>query len=82
MPDERLGEVPVAGIVWANTVKEAERAQAWEAIALEVRQKLEAYKVPRRWFALPELPRNQMGKVDRNEAVKLAFQFLGSDPQD
>ena len=82
MPDERLGEVPVAGIVWANTVKEDERAQAWHAIASAARQKLEAYKVPRRWFALTELPRNQMGKVDRNEAVKLAFQFLGSEPQD
>ena len=80
-PDARLGEVPVAGIVWANTVKEDQRAKAWEAIAVAARDKLEAYKVPRRWFPLPELPRNQTGKVDRNEAVKLAVQFLGTEPE-
>jgi long-chain acyl-CoA synthetase len=80
-PDERLGEVPVAGIVWANTVKEDERAKAWESIAVAAREKLEAYKVPRRWFALSELPRNLTGKVDRNEAVKLAVQFLGTEPE-
>lgn len=80
-PDERLGEVPVAGIVWAGAVKESERAKAWESIAAAARDKLEAYKIPRRWFALTELPRNQTGKVDRNEAVKLAVQFLGIEPE-
>ena len=51
------------------------------AIAVAAREKLEAYKVPRRWFALSELPRNLTGKVDRNEAVKLAVQFLGTEPE-
>lgn len=77
MPDERLGEIPVAGIVWRERLDAAAQALAWESVAVEARRFLEAYKVPRRWFTLPELPRNLMGKVDRARAAALAAEALG-----
>ncbi len=57
LPDERLGEIPVAGIVWDQAatadVPEPER---FRLTAAEVRNDLAAYKVPRRWFTLAEEP--------------------------
>lgn len=72
MPDERLGEIPVAGIVWEKSVAAGERQAAWEGIAAEARRSLEPYKIPRRWFSLDELPRNLTGKVDRMRAAAAA----------
>jgi len=72
MPDERLGEIPVAGIVWDKSVAAGERQAAWERIATEARRSLEPYKIPRRWFPLDELPRNLTGKVDRMRAAAAA----------
>jgi long-chain acyl-CoA synthetase len=60
VPDERLGQ-RVAALVQpqpGHTVAAAELAAACKAV-------LSSYKVPERWGALPELPRNAMGKVVR-----------------
>jgi acyl-CoA synthetase (AMP-forming)/AMP-acid ligase II len=71
-PDERLGEVPVAGLLWDNGIPESEREAAWRGIAEKARGALEAYKIPRWWFTLAEMPRNATGKVDRRAALALA----------
>ena len=49
VPDERLGEVPVAGIVWAGAPDDA-------ALLEEMRGDLAHYKVPRALFSLERVP--------------------------
>jgi acyl-CoA synthetase (AMP-forming)/AMP-acid ligase II len=77
LPDERLGEVPVAGIVWAHDGAGGDAREA--ALAAQARGRLEAYKVPRRWFALDAVPLNPNLKVDRLRALQLATALLGSE---
>ena len=62
MPDERLGELPVAFVVDAGP----EPATDAELIAL-CRAHLVAYKVPAAFHHVPTLPRTEVGKVRRAE---------------
>jgi acyl-CoA synthetase (AMP-forming)/AMP-acid ligase II len=70
LPDERLGEIPVAGIVWEG---EADP----DALLQEMRTDLAAYKVPRRVFTLDAVPLTPRDKVDRKQAGELAREALG-----
>ena len=65
IPDDRLGERPVAGVVWTGHSDHASLTQF-------AREKLAAYKVPREWFDLDEIPLTDRGKVDRREALSIA----------
>lgn len=71
VPDDRLGERPVAGIVWAGGPDEAK-------VLDEVREVLAAYKVPRQTFTLDAVPLTPRDKVDRKRATALAVEALGS----
>jgi acyl-CoA synthetase (AMP-forming)/AMP-acid ligase II len=71
MPDERLGEVPVAGVVWAGVADDA-------VLLDEVREGLAAYKVPRALFPLDAVPLTAREKVDRRRAAELARDALGA----
>ena len=66
LPDPRLGEVPVAAVVWAMDPDV-------DALRRDLRDRIAHYKVPRSYFAVAELPRNQLGKVDRLGASQLAM---------
>jgi long-chain acyl-CoA synthetase len=57
VPDERLGEVPWAFVVTQDGPADEAALTAW------CREKLVAYKVPVRFVGIPELPRNAVGKV-------------------
>jgi acyl-CoA synthetase (AMP-forming)/AMP-acid ligase II len=73
LPDERLGERPVAGIVWAGE-------QAEQALIEELRAGLAPYKVPRQLFAIDAVPLTARDKVDRPAALELAKRALvGTD---
>ena len=72
IPDDRLGDMPVAGIVWAGTPIDD------DALATHCRASIEAFKVPRRWFVLDEIPLTAAGKLDRRAAEKLASARLGA----
>jgi len=52
-----------------------------EEIRARMKERLTAYKVPRKVFVLPELPRNPMGKVLRRE-VRDAVEKLRADGAD
>lgn len=71
LADDRLGEVPVAGLLW-----DAEHGPATTveltALSAHLREQLAAYKVPRRWFNVEEVPLTPLGKVDRAAARTLA----------
>jgi acyl-CoA synthetase (AMP-forming)/AMP-acid ligase II len=71
VPDERLGERPVAGIVWTGEPDEA-------ALLAQLREELAAYKVPRELFALDSVPLTPRDKVDRKRATALALEALGA----
>jgi acyl-CoA synthetase (AMP-forming)/AMP-acid ligase II len=71
LPDERLGELPVAGVVWAGDPDEP-------ALLEELRTVLAAYKVPRATFPVDAVPLTQRDKVDRIRSAELACDVLGT----
>lgn len=61
LPDPRWGEVVAVAVVLR------EGAPATEAeLAAHLQQRLARFKLPRRWFFLPELPKTALGKVQRS----------------
>ncbi|MFF2505441.1 FadD3 family acyl-CoA ligase [Streptomyces sp. NPDC058067] len=64
-PDARLGEVGVAFVVVSGPVTE-EELTAW------TRERLANFKVPRRFVAVEELPRNAGGKLLKGELRRAA----------
>ena len=59
-PDERWGEVGCAYVVLApGAALEPESLRGW------ARERLAAFKIPKRFAAVPELPRTQTGKVQK-----------------
>jgi malonyl-CoA/methylmalonyl-CoA synthetase len=57
--DRMRGEVPVAYVVVNQTLDAA-------AIEMRCREKLASFKVPREFIAVDQLPRNAMGKIQKN----------------
>jgi acyl-CoA synthetase (AMP-forming)/AMP-acid ligase II len=70
LADERLGERPVAGIVWTSEPDE-------RALLDELRGILAAYKVPRATFPLDAVPLTPRDKVDRIRVAEIAAVALG-----
>ncbi|MDT5167099.1 MAG: HIP---CoA ligase, partial [Mycobacterium sp.] len=65
MPDERLGEVPVA---WVRAIPGATLEPA--AVLANLRNTLAGYKVPVHVELVNEFPRNEIGKVLRRTLVE------------
>jgi long-chain acyl-CoA synthetase len=63
-PDDMLGQIPVLFYVADSTYSEAE-------LIKYLSQKMEKYKLPKRFVALEEVPRNRMQKIDRRELHRL-----------
>jgi malonyl-CoA/methylmalonyl-CoA synthetase len=59
LPDRVRGEVPVAYIVMTQTVEPG-------VIEARCREKLASFKIPREFIAIDKLPRNAMGKIQKN----------------
>lgn len=71
LPDERLGERPVAAVVWAGEPDEVALLEA-------LRSTLAAYKVPRATFAIDHVPLTAREKVDRQRVAELARETIGA----
>jgi malonyl-CoA/methylmalonyl-CoA synthetase len=68
LPDETWGEIAVAAVIprpGHEAALDEEGLRSW------AKQRIASYKVPKRVFVLPELPRNPIGKVVKPELVKL-----------
>ena len=65
LPDEEWGEIVAAVVVLKSTVSSDE-------LNIFMRSKMPAYRVPRKYLYLSELPRNAMGKVTKND-LKVLF---------
>ena len=72
VPDDRLGERPVALVVPRRRPFDAEAFVGWAA------GKVAAYRRPREALAVDALPRGHNGKVDRAAATRLAVGRLGA----
>jgi acyl-CoA synthetase (AMP-forming)/AMP-acid ligase II len=72
MPDERLGQIPVAAYV----MKAGEAAPDEEALRAMLREKLLAYQVPVHIFMLDELPRTPSLKVSQPELKALLAELI------
>jgi fatty-acyl-CoA synthase/O-succinylbenzoic acid--CoA ligase len=66
VPDERLGEVPVALVVTDGT------PLSLDGVRQSLRRQLAPYELPRRLHLVDAIPRTDNGKVDR-QAVAQAF---------
>lgn len=64
IPDEEWGEIVAAALVAHNREVDPAALDPW------LREELPAYKIPRRYRYLAELPRNALGKVTKNELKK------------
>ena len=69
VPDDRLGEVPVAFVVRSGAV-DADTLIAW------ANERLASYKVPRAVWFLSKLPLNSVPKVDKVALVNVAREML------
>jgi acyl-CoA synthetase (AMP-forming)/AMP-acid ligase II len=65
VPDERLGEVPVAFVV----LTDAAAAVDTDALTAHCREHLSPWKVPARFVRVGSLPRNDAGKILRKDLV-------------
>ncbi|EAZ82665.1 acyl-CoA synthetase [Algoriphagus machipongonensis] len=64
IPDEEWGELVVAALV-ADKEFDTKELNSW------IRERMPSYKTPRKYIFIPDLPRNVMGKVTKNELKKL-----------
>lgn len=73
VPDDRLGEIPAAGLVLKPPARETGDARTLVTeVAARARRELAPYKVPRRWFLLDALPITPNSKLDRQGATARA----------
>lgn len=73
LPHPDGGEEVVAAVVLADGHTEANR----DELRTHTKRHLTAYKAPRRFFVVSELPLNPMGKVLRREVVRVVGQLHG-----
>lgn len=63
--DEEWGELIVAALVTSDKMIDLAELNKW------LRENMAAYKTPRKYLLVDELPRNAMGKVTKNDVKKL-----------
>jgi long-chain acyl-CoA synthetase len=66
VPDDRLGEVPVAAVVLRSGA-----TTDVDAVRQALRTRLAAYELPRRVAFVDAIPRHDSGKVDRDQVARL-----------
>lgn len=64
LPDEEWGELVAAAIISSQSL-DLKDLNNW------IRERMPAYKTPRKYLFIDELPRNAMGKVVKNDLKKL-----------
>lgn len=77
LPDERLGQVPVAGIELASTGDGGNSSAVVDELVAHCRAQLLPYEVPVHIAVLPELPRTPSLKVSRVDLLQLIADDMG-----
>jgi malonyl-CoA/methylmalonyl-CoA synthetase len=71
VPNEEWGELVAAAVVLNNQNFNTDELNDW------IRDLMPAYKTPRKYLAIEDLPRNAMGKVTKND-IKTLFKLLSN----
>lgn len=66
IPNDEWGELIVAALVTTDS-----QAIDFNTLNQWLRERIAAYKIPRKYLIVPELPRNAMGKVTKNDVKQL-----------
>jgi fatty-acyl-CoA synthase len=70
-PDAQWGEIVVAVVVLRPQAEGADAPPDWEPTLREfLRTRIARYKQPRRWHALPALPKTALGKVQKQRLAQ------------
>ena len=64
LPNDEWGELVAAAIVTKADIDE-------KALSTWMREQMPAYKTPRKYVVVQDLPRNAMGKVTKKDVVQL-----------
>ena len=64
LPDEEWGEVIAASLISQNKTLDTKALSEW------LKERMPAYKIPRKYIFQKDLPRNTLGKVTKNELKK------------
>lgn len=64
LPDEEWGEVVAASLISRNKALNTKELSEW------LKERLPAYKIPRKYIFQEDLPRNTLGKVTKNKLKK------------
>lgn len=64
LPNEEWGEVVTASLISQNKTLDTKELNEW------LKERLPAYKIPRKYIFQEDLPRNTLGKVTKNELKK------------
>jgi long-chain acyl-CoA synthetase len=76
LPDERLGDIPAAALVWEpDEMRDLAEAEALTQVIAAARGQLAAYKVPRRWLIVDQIPLTPNMKPDRIGLGRLAAEM-------
>ena len=67
LPDPQWGELVAVAVVLHPGASASE-----DALRTHLQQRLARFKLPRRWFFLPQLPKTALGKVQRNQLARQA----------
>jgi malonyl-CoA/methylmalonyl-CoA synthetase len=65
LPDQEWGEIISAAVVSPQSDVDFTALTAW------LKEQIPAYRLPRRWLQLDQLPSNTIGKITKNELKKL-----------
>ncbi len=65
IPDEEWGELIGASLILADQSVSIDSVKKW------MKDKIAAYKLPRKYIVQEDLPRNVMGKVTKKELQKI-----------
>ena len=65
IPNDEWGELIVSALVLNDKALNTDELNKW------LRERMAAYKTPRKYLMVDELPRNAMGKVTKNDVKKL-----------
>ncbi len=65
IPNDEWGELIVSALVVKDKALNTDELNKW------LRERMAAYKTPRKYLLVDELPRNAMGKVTKNDVKKL-----------
>eukprot|EP00921_Rhytidocystis_pertsovi_P010596 GHVQ01017052.1.p1 GENE.GHVQ01017052.1~~GHVQ01017052.1.p1 ORF type:complete len:1257 (-),score=115.08 GHVQ01017052.1:2359-6129(-) len=81
-PDDKYGEVVMAGVVLKTKYKHADPEQVTSEILSSLKQRFASFKIPTRLFFADSLPKTSTGKIQRRVVATHFLSQLNTSPDD